>query len=60
VRGWSWYDQRDGRRTTVATFLTRESAEEQLAGWKRYTAPMRPDLHELLSFVEVRAIGDEE
>ena len=54
VRGWSWYDRRDDRRTTNATFLSYEAALERLNYWK--ARPMRKDLADIIEHVVVHEI----
>ena len=54
---WGWRDARTGERASVTAARTREQAEEQLAVWvKRDARGKRPDLHELIPFLEVYQI----
>ena len=55
---WGWVDTRTGKRVSVTSTLTREQAERALAGWhERDRLGGRPDLHELMPFVEVAKLA---
>lgn len=51
---WTWADSRTGQRVSMTSTFTREQAERTLEAWRRRDARGgRPDLHEIMPFVEV-------
>lgn len=58
---WGWRDARTGQRVSISVTHTREQAERELEGWRaRDKRGKRPDLHDLMPFVEVFRLRDDE
>ena len=58
---WGWRDARTGRRVSITSTRTREQAERQLEEWHaRDRRGKRPDLHDLMPYIEVYRIWSEE
>lgn len=58
---WGWRDRRNGARVSMTSTVTREQAESELENWRiRDRRGGRPDLHDLMPFVEVFRIWPEE
>lgn len=54
---WGWRDRRTGKRVSVTSTPSRESAEQQLEHWReRDRRGKRPDLHDLMPHLEVYRI----
>ena len=57
---YGWRDIRTGQRIGMATVATRAQAERYLAKWwERDERGGRPDIHDILPYVEVYEIEDE-
>lgn len=54
---WGWRDKRTGEPVSMSSTFTQEQAERELEGWReRDRKGGRPDLHELMPYVEVYRI----